>query len=149
MKSRDSSIILFSIIISMVITSNFQDVSAEKIFYPTTNHRLDGTPTYCIITPDDVPEDKKEQWGNIAKDVVLEWESKLKEAESVNKAVWEIDVIIVAEGESPPSTCNIKLNFDDKPFLGGNVAGTFSWPPAKIIIYYLELVLCNLLISML
>jgi len=106
---RDSSIILFSIIISIVLINNFQDVSAEEIFYPTTNYRLVGTPTYCIITPDDAPEDKKEQWVNIAKDAVLKWELKLKEAESVNKAIWGIDVIIVAEGESPPSTCNVKL----------------------------------------
>jgi len=144
--SRDSSIIIFSIIISLVLINNFQDVSAAKIFYPTTNYRLDGTPTYCIITPDDAPEDKKEQWVNNAKDAVLEWELKLKETESVNNAIWEIDIIIVAEGESPPSTCNIKLSFDDKPFFGGNVVGTFTWPPAKIIIYYLELVFCNLFI---
>jgi len=127
----------------VVISSNFQEISAAQIFYPITNYRLDGIPTYCIITPDGVPENKKEQWVNIAKDAVLEWESKLKDAESENKSVWEIDVIIVAENESVPSTCDIQLNFDDKPSLETLYVGLFSWPPPEIIIYYLAIVLCN------
>jgi len=127
----------------VVISSNFQEISAATIFYPITNYRLDGIPTYCIITPDGVPENKKEQWVNIAKDAVLEWESKLKDAESENKSVWEIDVIIVAENESVPSTCDIQLNFDDKPSLETLYVGLFSWPPSEIIIYYLAIVLCN------
>jgi len=128
----------------VVVSSNFQEISAAKTFYPITNYRIDGTPTYCIITPADVPENKKEQWVNIAKNAVLEWESKLKDAESENKSVWEIDIIILAEDESVPSTCDIQLNFDDRSSLGKLYIGIFSWPPPEIIIYYLAIVLCNL-----
>jgi len=78
---------------------------------------------------------------------ILEWEAKLKAAESENKAVWEITTKIIPEGESASSTCDIEITFEDKPpILLGPIVGVFSWPPGEIIIYYLQLVLCSLII---
>jgi len=95
-------LLIFSIICSIILIENsFQQASAE-IFFPSTNYRLDDPPTYCIITPDDenISDNKKEQWVSKATGAILDWETKLKSAESVNKDVWEITTKIIPEGES-------------------------------------------------
>ncbi len=142
-------LLIFLIICSIVVIGNNSQQASAEIFFPSTNARLDDPPTYCIITPDDenISDNKKEQWVSKATGAILEWETKLKAAESENKDVWEITTKIIPEGESASSTCDIEITFEDKPsILLGHTAGVFSWPPGEIIIYYLQLVLCSLFI---
>jgi hypothetical protein len=126
----------------LMISSNFQAVSAE-IFFPSTNVRLDGVSTYCIITPEDeISQEKNTEWAELAKDAVLDWEQNLKNAEFENDSMWEMNVKIISEEND--DQCDIKIKFQDKPALLDTVAGYFSWPPGKIVVYYLQPKFCNL-----
>ena len=61
-----------------------------------------------------------------------------------NDSIWDMAVKeIFNENEE---NCDIKIEFKDKPELADTVAGYFSWPPGKIVIYYLQPKLCNGLI---
>ena len=73
--------ILILAISFVVISSNFQAVSAE-IFFPSTNVRLDGPSEYCIISPkDELVENKKTEWIRLTENAVLDWEENLKNKE--------------------------------------------------------------------
>jgi hypothetical protein len=125
----------------LVISSNFQAVSAE-IFFPTTNVRLDGPNTYCIITPTDkVSKNKNSEWTNLAENAIRDWEQSLKNAEFENDDVWDLNVKEIPNEKD--DSCDVKIEFKDKPSLSDTVAGYFSWPPGKIVIYYLQPTLCN------
>jgi hypothetical protein len=125
----------------LVISSNFQAVSAE-IFFPSTNVRLEGATTYCIITPtDEISENKNAEWVRLVDDAVLDWEQNLKNAEFVNDSVWDMNVKVISDEND--NSCDIKMEFQDKPTLSETVAGHFSWPPGKVVIYYLQPKLCN------
>ena len=136
---------VFVITIFCVIFLSSSQLASAEIFYPTTSFRLKAPPTYCIITPEgDVPEDKKNQWIKLAEDAVLDWETKLKEAEPTNEELWDMDVVIISEGDSR-IVCDIELYYKDKPPMSKkNVIGSFSYPPPKIEIYFLKLILCEL-----
>ena len=126
----------------IIITSNIQPIFAE-IFFPTTNFRLQGPPTYCIVIPDDnISEQQKTQWANLVKNTILTWEEKLKTAETVNDNLWDINVEIISEEEA--ENCGINIYFKDKPSLVGAIVGLFTWPPGSITIYYLQLEVCDL-----
>ena len=126
---------------------NFQSVLAET-FFSSTNFRLKGPSTYCIITPDDdkIPDSKKATWTKLARDAVLEWEEKLKDAESENDQLWEMKVRIVPQGEDIPSDCDIELSFKEKDFFTNTLVGVFSWPDNKIKIFYVQPQECALFI---
>ena len=134
--------IIVLMICLIIISSNIQPIFAE-IFFPTTNFRLQSTPTYCVVLPNDpISEQQKNQWADLAKNAVLEWEEKLKESEEINDNLWDVQVIIVSEEDS--ENCGINIYLKDKPSLIGTVAGFFTWPPGSITIYYLQLELCGL-----
>ena len=134
--------IIVLIICIIIISSNIQPIFAE-IFFPTTNFRLQGPPTYCVVIPNDpISEQQKNQWVNLAESVVLEWEEKLKDREEINDNLWDVNVKIVTEDES--ENCGINIIFKDKPSLTGTIAGFFSWPPGSVTIYYLQLEQCGL-----
>ena len=70
--------VIIFVISVLIITTNFQVVYAE-IFFPTTNVRLKGPSTYCILTPtDEIANDKAPQWVKLAKNAVVDWETNLK-----------------------------------------------------------------------
>jgi len=139
-KKRFSIIFLFSI---FILSSNLQPIFAE-IFFPSTNFRLKGISTFCILTAntDDVSDEIKTKWANLAKDAVIDWEKNLKDAETENKLVWDINTKIIPAGEKAPSDCNITIKFRDKPSLL-TLAGLFS-SSGIIEIYFLQLTTCNL-----
>jgi len=138
-------IIIFLIII--IVTSNFQIVFAE-VFFPATGFRAKGAPTYCINTPSaENVSDKKTEWANLARDAVLEWESKLKAAESKSKENWDMNAKIILTGESTPSDCDIDIYFEDKFSVLTTFVGLFEWPPGKITIYYLQAKICNFIFT--
>jgi hypothetical protein len=125
----------------LVISSNFQAVSAE-IFFPSTNVRLEGATTYCIITPtNEISENKNGEWVGLVDDAVLDWEQNLKNAEFANDSVWDMNVKVISDEND--KSCDVKIEFQDKPTLSETVAGYFSWPPGKVVIYYLQPTLCN------
>ena len=128
----------------LVISSNFQAVSAE-IFFPTTNVRLDGPNTYCIIKPlDEISQNKNSEWSDLAEKAVLDWEQNLKDAEFANDRIWDMNVKEITNEND--GSCDIKIEFKDKPSLSDTVAGYFSWPPGNIVIYYLQPKICNIVI---
>ncbi len=134
-------IIIISIFL-IIIGSNIQPIFAE-IFFPTTNFRLQGPPIYCVVIPNDpISEQQKNQWVNLAKNAVFDWEEKLKEKETSNDNLWNVNVIIVTDDES--ENCGINIIFKDKPSLTGTIAGFFTWPPGSVTIYYLQLEQCGL-----
>lgn len=140
--NNKSLVIIISV---LVITSNFQAVSGE-IFFPSTNVRVDGPIRYCIVIPtDDLVQNKSAEWAKLAENSVLKWEQNLKDAESENDEYWEMDVKIIPN--TPNSSCDILIEFRDKPSLSDTVAGFFSWPPGKIIVYYLQPKLCTMNIT--
>ena len=125
----------------LVISSNFQAVSAE-IFFPSTNVRLDGSPTYCIIElTDEISQNKNTEWVRLTENAVLDWEKNLKDAEFENDSIWEMNVKVISDEND--GSCEIPIEFKDKPDLLDTIAGFFSWPPGKIVIYYLQPTLCN------
>ena len=135
-----NKILIFAISI-VVISSNFQAVSAD-IFFPSTNVRIDGPSEYCIISPTDkLLENKKTEWTRLTEKAVLDWEKNLKEAESENDDIWEMNVKLILENND--ESCDIQIEFKDKPSLSDTVAGFFSWPPGKIVVYYLQPKVCN------
>ncbi len=138
-KKRFSIIFLFSI---FILSSNLQPVFAE-IFFPSTNFRLKGIPTFCILEAnyDNIPDEIKTKWANIAKDAVIDWEKNLKDTETENNLVWDINTKIIPAGEKAPPDCNITIKFRDKPSLL-TLAGLFS-TSGIIEIYYLQLTYCN------
>ena len=134
------AIIAFSI---LIISVNFQSIYAE-IFYPTTNVRLKGPSTYCVITAIEAPPEKSTQWVKLVKDAVLDWETNLKDAELEKDEIWNMAITEIANEDQ--KGCDVKIEFKDKPELADTVAGYFSWPPGKVVIYYLQPKLCNLII---
>ena len=131
-------------IIILVITSNFQAVYAE-IFFPSTNVRLKGPSTYCVITPtDEILQEKGIKWVKLTKDAIQDWENNLKIAEIENDSIWEM--AIKETSSENDDECDVRIEFRDKPELSDTVAGYFSWPPGKIVIYYLQPKLCNMII---
>jgi len=86
-------VIVFSIFI-LIISSGFQSVSAE-IFFPSNSFRLNGPITYCIVEPSENISENQDQWVTLTNDAVLEWENLLKDAESENKNIWEMNQKII------------------------------------------------------
>ena len=128
----------------LVISSNFQAVSAE-IFFPSTNVRLEGATTYCIITPtDEISQNKNAEWIGLTENAVLDWGKNLMDAEFENDSIWEMNVKVISDEKD--DICDIKIEFKDKPDLLDTIAGYFSWPPGKIVIYYLQPKLCNIVV---
>ena len=126
-----------------MISSSFPSSWAE-IFFPSTNVRLDGPSSYCVITPKDkLIESKSSDWIKLVENSVLDWETNLKQTETENDSIWEMETKIISEEDK---TCDINIEFKDKPNLSDTVAGYFSWPPGKIVIYYLQPKLCTGLI---
>ena len=74
-----------------------------------------------------------------------EWENRLKDAESENKNIWEMNQKIITDEND--NDCDIIIKFKDKPDLLDSVAGFFAWPPGEIVIYYLQYTTCELLVS--
>lgn len=133
--------ILIIVISIVVITSSFQAASAD-IFFPSTNVRVDGPIEYCIISPTDkMIENKKTEWIRLAENAVLDWEGNLKEAEYENDDIWEMNINLILKNND--ELCDILIEFKDKPSLSDTVAGFFSWPPGKIVVYYLQPKVCN------
>jgi len=128
----------------LVVSSNFQEVTAE-IFFPSTNVRLEGSTTYCIITPtDEISQNKNAEWVRLTENAVLDWGENLKDAEFENDSLWKMNVKVISDENDV--SCNIKIEFKDKPDLLDTIAGYFSWPPGKIVIYYLQPKLCNIVV---
>ena len=139
-----NKLIFFSIFFIISLASS-QTVFAD-VFFPSTNFRLDGPTTYCLITPTDegISDDVKNNWILQTEKAVSDWEVQLKQAESKNKALWELSAVIISEGDST-IVCDINLYFKDKPSESKkNVIGTFSYPPPKIEIFFLKIVFCEL-----
>ena len=139
-------LIVFFLIV-VILSSNFQIVFAE-VFFPATGFRAKGAPTYCIYTPSaENVSDKKTKWANLARDAVLEWESKLKAAESTSKENWDMNAKIIPTGGSTPSDCDIDIYFKDKFSVLEIILGLFEWPPGEITIYYLKAKICNVIFT--
>ena len=130
-------ILFFSI---LLITSSIQSSWAE-IFFPSTKVRLEGPSTYCIAIPtNELIESRSSDWIKLVEDSVLEWESNLKKAETGDASKWDMRTQVVSEEEE---NCDINIEFEDKPDLEDTVAGYFSWPPGKIVVYYLQPKICS------
>ncbi len=135
-------LVIFGVFI-LVVSSGFQSVSAE-IFFPSTNFRQEGPSTYCIVEPTDNISENQQVWVTLTSDAISEWENNLKDAESENDNLWEMNQKIITDEEED---CDIIIKFKDKPDLLDNVAGFFAWPPGNIVIYYLEYTTCAMLVS--
>ena len=94
-------------VLALVISSGFQSVSAE-IFFPSNSFRLDGPSTYCIIEPSENTSENQGQWVNLASDAISEWESRLKDAESENKELWNIHQKVISDENY--SDCDIVID---------------------------------------
>jgi hypothetical protein len=128
------------VITVLIFGSNFQAVSAE-IFFPSTNIRLTSPPTYCILAPtEENLQEKSANWIELTKKGVSYWEEKLKEFQD-NGNIWEMDTKVNFEQKN--NECDIYIEFKNKPSLSETIGGFFSWPPGKIVIYYLQPKLCN------
>lgn len=128
-------------IFCLIVSSNFQAVSAE-IFFPSTNIRLTNPVTYCIITPsNEVSQNNQKNWVRLAEDAISYWEESLKEAELENDSIWEIKSKIISEEKD--EECGVYIEFKDQPKISDTIGGYFSWPPGEIVIYYLQPKLCN------
>lgn len=135
--------ILFLSILVIVISLNFQSLYAE-IFYPTTNVRLKGPSTYCVNSEiDEISQETSARWVKLVDKAVREWEFSLKDAEITNDEIWTMSSKIYSDDGNG---CDINIQFQDKPELSDTVAGYFSYPPGKIVIYYLQPKMCNSLI---
>jgi len=127
----------------LIFTINLQAAYGE-IFYPTTNVRVKGLSTYCIISNDDEKvQIKMPDWIKRVNEAVSSWEKNLKEADLENPSAWEMNVKEISQEDN---SCDVSIEFNDKPDLSDTVAGYFSWPPGKIVIYYLQPKLCNVII---
>ena len=130
-------IVIFSI---LILVSNLQPASAE-IFFPSTNARVVSPPTYCIITPsEEILQENSVDWMELSENAVSYWKQNLMEAESENNGIWKMISKIILEEEE---NCDISIEFRDKPSLSDTIGGFFSWPPGKIVIYYLQPKLCH------
>jgi len=135
--------ILFFALSIIVLSGIFQPIYAE-IFYPTTNVRLKGPSTYCISTDvDEISTETSSKWVNLVKEAVENWEFNLKKTEEKNDEIWTMSI---KEFSNSEKGCDIEIEFQDKPELSDTVAGYFSWPPGKIVIYYLQPKMCNSII---
>lgn len=124
-----------------IVSSNFQLVSAE-IFFSSTNSRVTNPPTYCINSlSDEISQNKSADWVELAENGVTYWEQRLKELEHENDNIWEMETKVISEEEN--DECDVNIEFKNKPNLSDTVGGFFSWPPGKIVIYYLQPKLCN------
>ena len=137
----NKQVIIFGVFI-LIISSGFQSVSAE-IFFPSNSFRQNGPSTYCIIEPSENISENQEQWVNLTSDAILEWENSLKDAESGNENIWNINQKKITNEND--DGCDIIIEFKDKPDLLDSVAGFFKWPPGNIVIYYLEYTTCGLI----
>jgi len=125
----------------LVLSSNFQAVSAE-IFFPSTNVRLGNPGTYCITAPSNsISENKNAEWVRLTEKALSDWEQNLMEAELENDNIWQFNVKETSEERE--DECDVTIEFKDKPNLSDTVGGYFSWPPGKIVVYYLQPKLCN------
>ena len=136
----DYKIIVLTVFI-LILSSTFQPISAE-IFFPSTNVRVAITPTYCIIPPsDEISQNKNSVWVGLAENSVAYWKQSLKEAELENDSIWEMNSKVISEQKD--EKCDVYIEIKDKPSLSDTIGGYFSWPPGKIVIYYLQPKLCN------
>ena len=136
--------ILFLAISIIVISGIVQPIDAE-IFYPTTNVRLKGPSTYCISTEiEGISQETSSKWANLVKEAVENWEFNLKKIEEKNDEIWTMSTKEFFNNSE--KECDVKIEFQDKPELSDTVAGYFSWPPGKIVIYYLQPKMCNSII---
>ena len=132
-------ILIFSILV-IVVSVNFQSIYAE-IFYPTTNVRLKGPSTYCINSEiKGISQETSARWEKLADNAVKEWEFSLKDAEITNDEIWTMQSKVYSDDGKG---CDINIQFQGKPELSDTVAGYFSYPPGKIVIYYLQPKICN------
>ncbi len=115
-------VIIFGIFI-LIISSGFQSVSAE-IFFPSNSFRQDEPSTYCIVVPSENISENQDQWVTLTNDAILEWENRLKDAESENKNIWEMNQKIITDEND--NDCDIIIKFKDKPDLLDSVAGFFA-----------------------
>ena len=135
---------LFFALTIILISVNFHSIYAE-IFYPTTIVRLKGPSIYCINSEiDGISQETSTKWANLVSDAVENWQFNLKGEEKEDDEIWTMSVNEITNNNE--NACDIKIEFQDKPELSDTVAGYFSWPPGKIVIYYLQPKMCNSII---
>ena len=133
-------IIVFSLIF---VLGSFSNAYAE-ITYSSTDHRVNGPPSYCYIEPSDpeVSDAQKIEWGNEVEKSVKEWMDKLQDSESVNKYLWEMKYL--GSDGRPLTNCDYPIYFypwaeDFRDWF--RTAGIFSFD-RFIEIYFLGWTFC-------
>ena len=134
------------IVILLATWGNNAQMAAADIFYPSTNYKVKGPPTYCtIVTNIDAPTSKVEEFVDISKNAVASWTNNLQAVEDGTKEIWKMSHKTV---DHVQAGCDIMIQY--KPHYGMStqpashdiIAGTFS-SAGLIDIYYLQPFECD------
>ena len=150
---------IIPIITSIVILGTLvlsQQAFAYEVTYKPIGFEFDHSPTICALEPQDpnLSSNEIENFLELARHGVVEWETQLKNAESNgdNKGYWSInDVEIKVDEQKSDSTsqCDVTIVFKDKfenPLLQHGVTGFVDYDPInekwEVSIYYLKVHQC-------
>ncbi len=133
-------VIIIAIAFVLLIPLN---VSAETI-YPSLSNRVDDPPSYCFVKPSDttnIPKYEIQKWEVEVEEAVNDWKTKLQNAESGNKSLW--DITYLGSGTSPLSGCDFPIHvkpWSNSPSNWFNSLGVFFY--TFIDVYFLGWVSC-------
>jgi len=141
------------VIVSILIIGTLglsQSADAYTIEFEPIGVKLKQSPTICTLEPQnpELSDAEIEKLMEQARLGVLEWESKLKSAESYkqNKDFWTINYVIIDDSQEnlDESNCDIKIFFESQPtsINEQGLLGIADFDPISdtwnIRIYYLE-----------
>ncbi len=134
------------IVILLAAWGNNAQMAAADIFYPSTNYKVKGPPTYCtLVTGIDVPLSKVEEFVDISKNAVSSWTNNLQAIEDGTKEIWKMSHKTV---DYVQAGCDIMIQYKShygmstQPASHDIIAGTFS-STGLIDIYYLQPFECD------
>ena len=143
--------VIVSILIIGTLGFTSQSADAYTIEYEPIGVKLKQSPTICTLEPQnpELSDTEIEKLMEQARLGVLEWEAKLKSAESYkqNKDFWTINYVIIVDSQEnlDESNCDIKIFFESQPTLINEqgLLGIADFDPISdtwnIRIYYLEI----------
>jgi len=124
-----------------VLVENIETVYG-KISYPSNYQRLDGIPTYCIISPTGTTLQEQSELLKLASTGVSAWNYELTNYEKFTPERWEVKSKIISNGDSTAG-CDITINFieksDKESDKGFTVLGTFYHASKSIDVAFKDL----------
>jgi len=118
------------IVIAFVFLFIPSNVYAE-IIYPSITSRVDEPPSYCFVTPtdtSDIPRYEIQKWDVEIEEAVNDWNTKLRNAESGNKALWNLTYL--GSDDAPLNNCDYPIYvkpYSNSPSLWFNSLGVFLY----------------------